>query len=89
MRARSAGGVGKESVSGGAPAGSGIGEDADDQLGFVKVVDGADGARVAGGLVLGAAVRDAGIPKQPEGDGVAAGFGEEVAAVTEHVRPSA
>ena len=39
------------------------------------------------GVALGAAVVGAGLAELAEGDGVAAGFGEEVAAVAEHVGP--
>ena len=41
------------------------------------------------GVVVAAAVGDAGLAQGGEGDGVAAGFGEEVAAEAEHVRPAA
>ena len=45
--------------------------------------------RVVGSGVVVAAVGDAGLAEGGEGDGVAAGFGEEVAAEAEHVRPAA
>ena len=45
--------------------------------------------RVVGSGVLVAPVGDAGLAEGGEGDGVAAGFGEEVAAEAEHVRPAA
>ena len=81
------GGVGQEGVSGGFPAGSGVGEVADDESGFlVRVVSDADGL-VFGAGVLGAAVGDAGGAQGGEGDRVVAAFGEEVAAEAEHVRP--
>src|SRR6266487_4000367 len=84
------GGVGEQRVSGGAPAGSGVAEGADDQDGlFVAgVVGGADGS-VFGSGVLAAPVGDAGLAQVGEPDGVAAGFGQEVAAEAEHVRPAA
>src|SRR6185437_2038552 len=73
----------------GCPSGSGVGEGADDQGGFVVgVVGGADGSVVGSG-VLAAAVGDAGLAQVAEPDGVAAGFGEEVAAEAEHVGPAA
>ena len=67
------GGAGEESVSGGFPAGSGVGQVADDQRGFfiAGVVGGAD-AGVVGARVLGAAVDDAGGAQGGEGDGVVA-----------------
>jgi hypothetical protein len=43
---------------------------------------------VFGSAVLAAAVRDACGAQDAEGDGVAAGFGEEVAAEAEHVCPA-
>src|SRR6266498_3409786 len=83
------GGVGEQRVAAGFPAGSGVGEGADDEGGFVVgVVGGADGAVVGSG-VLAAAVGDAGLAQVAEPDGVAAGFGEEVAAEAEHVGPAA
>src|SRR5262249_59370462 len=54
---------------------------------FVVVV-GTEGA-VFGAGVLVPPVGDAGLPHRSEGDGVAAGFGEKVAAEAEHVRPPA
>ena len=56
------GGVGEQRVAGGFPAGSGVGEGADDQDGLlvVGVVGGADGAMVRSG-VLAAPVGDAGL----------------------------
>src|SRR6185437_9951698 len=72
----------------GCPSGSGVGEGADDQGGFVVgVVGGADGSVVGTG-VLAAAVGDARLAQVAEPDGVAAGFGEEVAAEAEHVGPA-
>jgi hypothetical protein len=44
--------------------------------------------RVPSGVVV-AAVGDASVAEGGEGDGVAARFGEEVAAEAEHVRPAA
>src|SRR6266487_320202 len=83
------GGVGEQRIPGRAPAGSGVAEGADDQDGFVVgVVGGADGSMVGSG-VLAAPVADAGLAQVGEPDGVAAGFGEEVAAEAEHVRPAA
>ena len=71
------------------PAGSGVGEGADDEGGFlVGVVGGADGS-VFGSGVLAAPVGDAGLAEVAEAEGVAAGFGEEVAAEAEHVGPAA
>src|SRR6185437_4414887 len=82
-------GVCEQGVAAGFPSGSGVGEGADDQGGFVVgVVGGADGA-VFGSGVLAAAVGDAGLAQVAEADGVAAGFGEEVAAEAEHVGPAA
>jgi hypothetical protein len=70
------GGVGEQCVSGGAPAGSGVGEGADDQDGFffAGVVGGADGS-VVRSRVLASPVCDAGLAQISEPDGVAAGFG--------------
>src|SRR5580658_4470541 len=83
------GGVGEEGVAAGLPAGSGVSEGADDQgRVLVIVVGGVDGS-VFGSGVVGAAVDDAGLAEVAEGDGVAAGFGEEVAAEAEHVCPAA
>ena len=71
-----------------AHAGSGVGEGADDEDGFVAgVVGGADGA-VFGAGVLAAPVADAGLAQVAEPEGVAAGFGREVAAEAEHVSPA-
>src|SRR5207237_10217438 len=56
---------------------------------FAGVVGGADDGVVGLVLVLVAAVGDAGGAEQGEGDGVAVGFGEEVAAEAEHVCPAA
>ena len=53
-----------------------------------SVVGGVDGS-VFGSGVVGASVDDAGLAEVAEGDGVAAGFGEEVAAEAEHVGPAA
>src|ERR1035438_8180703 len=61
------------------------GEDQDDAL----LEGAAPGVAFAVGVALGAAVLGAGGAELAEGDGVAAGFGEEVAAVAEHVRPFA
>ncbi len=83
------GGVGEQGVAAGFPAGSGVGEGADDQDGFlVGVVGGADGS-VLGAGVLAAPVGDAGLAQVAEPEGVAAGFGQEVAAEAEHVGPAA
>src|SRR4029077_6843132 len=66
------GGVGEQGVAAGFPAGSGVGEGADDQGGFVVgVVGGADGAVVGAG-VLAAPVGDAGLAQVAEAEGVAA-----------------
>src|SRR5215472_16566888 len=67
-------------------AGSGVGPGADDQGdGFV---DGqSPGVPFAAGVAFGATVVGAGAAELAEGDRVAAGFGQEVAAITEHVRP--
>src|SRR5205823_2425905 len=82
-------GVGEQRVTGGLPAGSGVGEGPDDEDGFlVGVVGGADRSVVGSG-VLAAPVGDAGLAQVGEADGVAAGFGQEVAAEAEHVRPAA
>ena len=64
---------------------------ADDEGRFlVGVVGGAhDGVGVGLVLLVVAAVADAVVAEQGEGDGVAAGFGEEVAAEAEHVGPAA
>ena len=68
---------------------TGVGEGADDEGGFlVLVVGGADGAVFGSGVVV-APVDDAGLAEVVEADGVAAGFGEEVAAEAEHVGPAA
>src|SRR6266536_2125088 len=83
------GGVGEQRVAAGFPAGSGVGESADDERSFVVgVVGGADGA-VFGAGVLAAPVGDAGLAQVAEPYGVAARFGEEVAAEAEHVGPAA
>ena len=83
------GGVGEQGVAAGCPSGSGVGEGADDEGGFVVgVVGGADGS-VFGSGVVAAPVDDAGLAEVAEADGVAAGFGEEVAAEAEHVGPAA
>src|SRR5690349_21530304 len=82
------GAVGEQGVAAGFPAGPGVGERADNQGGFlVGVVGGADGSVVGSG-VLAAPVGDAGLAQVGEADGVAAGFGEEVAAEAEHVGPA-
>src|SRR5690606_1395227 len=78
------GGVGQQGVSGGFPSGAGVGEPVDDQGGFLLVL-----------LVLvmcrGLCAAPGGtqLPEVAEGDRVGAGFGEEVAAVAEHVCPAA
>src|ERR1043166_6669914 len=59
------------------------GQDQDDGL----VQGSAPGVAVSVRGAQGAAVVRAGGAELAEGDGVAAGFGEEVAAVAEHVRP--
>ncbi len=69
------GGVGEQRVTFAQPAGPDVGQ-------------GADGDRVNGFVVLGAAVGGTGVPEQAEGDGVAPSFGEEVAAEAEHVCPA-
>jgi hypothetical protein len=82
------GGVSEQSVAGCPPAGSDVGEGADDQGRFVVgVVGGADGP-VFGSGVLAAPVGDAGLAEVAEAEGVVAGFGEEVAAEAGHVGPS-
>ena len=60
-------------------------QDQDDVL----VEGAAPGVAFAAGVALLAAVFGAGAAQDSEGGGVAAGFGEEVAAVAEHVRPPA
>src|ERR1700690_3381536 len=80
-------GVGEEGVSESAPAGSGV-RQADDDGGWFGVglflsIEG----RVVGTGVVVAAIGDAGLAEGCEGGGVAAGFGEEVAAEAEHVCP--
>ena len=70
--------------SGGGVAGSGVGPGPDDQDdGFVQGA--APGVTFTIWVVLLTAVLGTGLAKLAEGDGVAAGFGEEVAAVAEHV----
>src|SRR5262245_57378306 len=83
-----AGGGGEREMGGGGGgvAGSGVGPGGDDQDdGFVEGA--APGVAFAAGVAFGAAVLGAGAAELAEGDGVAAGFGEEVATVAEHVRP--
>src|SRR6266542_1709637 len=75
-------GVGEQGVTGGVPAGSGVGEQVDHEGGLLSVVGG-DGAG------LGAAPDDAAVTQDAEGDRVAAAFGEEVSAEAEHVCPAA
>jgi hypothetical protein len=83
------GGVGEEGVAAGCPSGSGVGEGADDEGGFlVGVVGGPDGS-VFGSGVVAAPVDDAGLAEVLKTDGVAAGFSQEVAAEAEHVGPAA
>src|SRR5215475_2235047 len=83
------GGVGEEGVSCGVPAGSGVGEPGEDDRGFaVEVVLTVNRLVVRAG-VLASPVGDTGLAEGGEGDGVAAGFCEEVAAEAEHVRPAA
>ena len=73
-------------VGGGGVAGSGVGPGAEDQDdGLVQRA--APGVAFAAGVAFGAAVVGAGGAELAEGDRVAAGFGQEVAAVAEHVRP--
>jgi len=67
-------------------AGSGVGPGLQDEdLGVIE--RSAPRVAVALGMPLLAAVVGAGFAELAEGDGVAAGFGQEVAAVAEHVRP--
>src|SRR5579875_3036666 len=76
----------RELWSGGGVAGSGVGPGLDDQDdGLVQGA--APGVAFAAGVVLLAPVVGAGLAELAEGDRVAAGFGQEVAAVAEHVRP--
>ena len=75
-------GVGGEGAAG-AFVGPDDGQDQDDGL----VQGAAPGVAVGVRGASGAAVVGAGLAELAEGDGVAAGFGEEVAAVAEHVRP--
>ena len=71
---------------GGGVAGAGVVPGSDEQdRAFVEVA--APGVFLAVRVALGAAVGDAGLAQLAEGDRVAAGFGEEVAAVAEHVGP--
>ena len=73
------------SVSGGGVAGSGVGPGPQDQDdGFVH--GSSPGSRSPPGWFC-APVVGAGFAELAEGDRVAAGFGQEVAAVAEHVRP--
>src|SRR5262245_14530352 len=67
-------------------AGSGVGPGGQDQDDGV-IEWPAPGVAFAAWVALGAAVAGAGGAKLAEGDRVAAGFGQEVAAVAEHVRP--
>jgi len=73
------GGVGEQRVAGGAPAGAGVAEGADDEDGLlvVGVLGGADGS-VFGAGVLAAAVGDAGLAQVGEPEGVVVGFGKEL-----------
>src|SRR6266508_5326080 len=75
-------GVGEEGVTGGVPAGSGVGEQVDHDGGLFGVFGGE-------GAGLGAAPDDAPVAQEAEGDRVAAAFGEEVSAEAEHVCPAA
>ena len=88
LRRDGGGGGGELRAGGGGVAGSGVGPGGDDE--DQGVIDGA-APRVAFtvGVVLSAAVRAAGSTQGAEGDGVAAGFCQEVAAAAEHVRPAA
>src|SRR5215469_6945104 len=83
------GGVGKEGVSGGFPAGADVAQVTDDEGGvFAEVVGGADGVVFGAGCLV-APVEDPDSAQGAEGDGVVAAFGEEVAAESEHVGPAA
>ena len=81
-------GVGQERVSGGLPPGSGVRQPVEDERGFVvKILLTVNGS-VSGPGGLGALVGDPGFSERLEGDGVAAAFGEEMAAEPQHVRPA-
>ena len=83
-----ASGGGEREMGGGGcgVAGSGVGPGGEDQ--DDGVVEGsAPGVALAAGVAFSAAVLGAGAAELAEGDRVAAGFGEEVAAIAEHVRP--
>jgi hypothetical protein len=86
------GGVGEQGVAGGVPAGAGVGEVADDEDGLLVGVGLVPVVRRVGGcvhvlLVSGSSPGGALGAEFAEGHGVVAGFGEEVAAEAEHVRP--
>src|SRR6266568_3592135 len=75
-------------VGGGCVAGSGVAPGRQDQ--DDGVVEGsAPGVALAVRVTLAAAMFGASGAELAEGDGIAAGLGEEVAAVAEHVRPLA
>ena len=76
------------SVALGRVAGSGVGPGVEDQDDGV-IEWAAPGVVFAAGVAVGAAVVLAVAAQASEGGGVAAGFGEEVASVAEHVRPFA
>ena len=81
------GGIGKERVCGGVPAGPGKGQPVEDERGSC-IVAAFDRAVFEAGVLM-AAVGDAGLAEGGEGDGVAARLGEEMTAEAEHVRPAA
>jgi hypothetical protein len=83
------GGVGEEGIPGCSPPGSGVAEGADDEDGFFfGMVGGTDRAVFWSGALV-SPVEGPGFAESSEGDGVAASFGEEVAAESEHVCPAA
>src|SRR5215468_5635442 len=77
------GGEGELALGGGGVAGSGVLPGGDQQDGVLVEVA-APGVFLAVGVPLGAAVGEAGLAELGEGDRVAVGFGQEVAAVAEH-----
>src|SRR6516164_3721730 len=81
-------GIRQESVSGRSPAGSDIGQPVEDERGFTVNVFLTVNRPVARPGSLRTLVDDASLSEHLEGNGVAAAFGEEMAAETEHVRPA-
>src|SRR5712691_5773875 len=80
------GGEGELVLGGGGVAGSGVLPGGHDQDGVLAEVA-APGIFLAVGVAFASPVVGAGLAQLREGDRVAAGFGEEVAAVAEHVGP--